>query len=306
MSFKRFLITFAGFLFVSAFAFADNAQRLNVMVDFFVDGDHIVIWGAPQVKEIHIPSEIEVDGIVYPVTEISENAFQNQWMLETLYLPATINRINLNAFKDTAIQELYIDDLVSWCKIYFVGDTESGNTWWSENCESNPINKDTKLYVDVESIGDVLIIPSGVISIKDYTFQRLNIKKLIIGDDCEEIYLYAFKQSGYQLQSIEFKSFTPPLMIPYNEDKKVNRSPGFSKNDCTLYVPQGCYQTYRDDPYWGEFLNIEETALSAGIENIAPEEEATDAVYDLYGRQVDPSNLSKGIYIRNGKKFMVK
>ena len=46
---------------------------------------------------------------------------------------------------------------------------------------------------------------------------------------------------------------------------------------------------------------------STGIENIpqAEEKAASEAIYDIYGRKVGTMNRA-GLYIKNGKKFLVK
>jgi hypothetical protein len=66
--------------------------------------------------------------------------------------------------------------------------------------------------------------------------------------------------------------------------------------------------TYGDDPMAQETtapaeFNIKVTVGATGIENISVEKENTP-VYNLNGMQV--SNLQKGVYVRNGKKYIVK
>ena len=77
-------------------------------------------------------------------------------------------------------------------------------------------------------------------------------------------------------------------------------------SNITLYVPEGCYEAYRDDPFWGQFLNIVEENPAAGIVDLDSDESTETVIYDLNGRKVNPDKLRPGIYIRNGKKVVIK
>ena len=43
-----------------------------------------------------------------------------------------------------------------------------------------------------------------------------------------------------------------------------------------------------------------------GISNIFKNERVDDSVYDMNGRKVPSVNLPKGMYIKQGRKFIVK
>lgn len=74
-------------------------------------------------------------------------------------------------------------------------------------------------------------------------------------------------------------------------------------------VPQGSEEAYRESELWKDFNIIE---MGMGI--ASPFEEAGEhgSVYDLQGRRMVNApcsmfnELSKGIYIQNGKKVAVK
>ncbi|MCR5130835.1 MAG: hypothetical protein K6C10_05170 [Prevotella sp.] len=46
--------------------------------------------------------------------------------------------------------------------------------------------------------------------------------------------------------------------------------------------------------------------FTTGIKNVVKAESTNNQCHDLSGRQIDQSNISKGIYIQNGKKFVVR
>lgn len=54
------------------------------------------------------------------------------------------------------------------------------------------------------------------------------------------------------------------------------------------------------------YVELPDTATGIGSVNVDKNNKADNAVYNLQGQRVDGKSLPKGIYIKNGKKFMVK
>lgn len=54
------------------------------------------------------------------------------------------------------------------------------------------------------------------------------------------------------------------------------------------------------------YVELPGTTTGIGSVNVDKNNKADNAVYNLQGQRVDGKSLSKGIYIKNGKKFMVK
>lgn len=54
------------------------------------------------------------------------------------------------------------------------------------------------------------------------------------------------------------------------------------------------------------YVELPGTTTGVGSANVDKHNNANNAVYNLQGQRVDGKSLSKGIYIKNGKKFMVK
>lgn len=86
--------------------------------------------------------------------------------------------------------------------------------------------------------------------------------------------------------------------IQYEEGK------GFSlKNIGTgLYLKDSSPAKYESPTYF-TFCTTEEIT---GIRNARKNVDSTGKVYDLQGRQMDASNLQPGLYIKNGKKMLVR
>ena len=54
------------------------------------------------------------------------------------------------------------------------------------------------------------------------------------------------------------------------------------------------------------YVELSGTTTGIGSVNVDKNNKADNAVYNLQGQRVDGKSLPKGIYIKNGKKFMVK
>jgi len=77
-----------------------------------------------------------------------------------------------------------------------------------------------------------------------------------------------------------------------------------------LYVPAGTKEEYQSTNGWKDFTNIIEMKETTGIESLTSDPslkgEESGNIYSLDGRKVSNSGLSKGIYIKNGKKVVMK
>ena len=54
------------------------------------------------------------------------------------------------------------------------------------------------------------------------------------------------------------------------------------------------------------YVELPGTTTGIGSVNVDKHNNANNAVYNLQGQRVNGKSLPKGIYIKNGKKFMVK
>ena len=100
---------------------------------------------------IEIPEGVERIGR-YAFNSVFYNNSKN------LKLPSTLNYVDSYAFQNKSrLQDLYINDLSSFCKIVF------------NNSESSVFNGSTELYVNNTQVTD-LTIPSDITTLKSYTF----------------------------------------------------------------------------------------------------------------------------------------
>lgn len=74
-----------------------------------------------------------------------------------------------------------------------------------------------------------------------------------------------------------------------------------NNSNCILYVPAGAKETYAATERWNEFTNIVELEDTNIDKVVSPN---NSLYFDLNGRSVE--NPTRGIYIVNGKKILVK
>ena len=139
-------------------------------------------------------------------------------------------------------------------------------------------------------------IPNGATGIGESAFQGCsNVETLYISSAIESIGDYAFDGCNNLLE------------IKMGSKKAISASENiFSSdayNNACLYVPEGRKFAYEKTSPWSNFYIVEMDFT--GIDDIEGEDvNARAVIYDLRGRRVD--NPTKGMYIINGKKVLIK
>lgn len=143
-------------------------------------------------------------------------------------------------------------------------------------------------------------VPNGVKTVGDYAFSLCsNLIDVTFGEGVLTVGNGAFGASG--VKKIVCTSVVPPVFIQDSYELGL-----FSTADPFLYVPEGCVDAYRDSPSWGALSTILEIGQSNGI-SIFILSLGSKPTYDLQGRHVaEEGPLRSGIYVRNGRKFVVK
>ncbi len=157
-----------------------------------------------------------------------------------------------------------------------------------------------------------LVLSEGITSVGQSAFWGIaSMKTLTLPSTLTQIESYAFGDAT-GLTQISCAAPTPPAL---GED--VFRTSATDKEwnhigqNCKLVVPVGSKELYQaSDPwtYWSTFENVEEsstTGIASATANVANK---NHAIYTLSGMKlsVEKSKLSKGVYVIDGKKVVVK
>ena len=120
----------------------------------------------------------------------------------------------------------------------------------------------------------------------------------------------AMEMGKILLLFISFFIRLPPPVLPSVLIRAIPSSvfSGVKNETCVLNVPTGCVDAYKNADGWKNFLHIQDG--STAIRTITFDGKAYD-IFDLNGRKVRENattldGLSKGMYIVNGRKYVVK
>lgn len=102
------------------------------------------------------------------------------------------------------------------------------------------------------------------------------------------------------MKSICIKATVPPAIERFGIREE------FLYGSCTLYVPTGTEMAYRSADVWGRFYNIIEndniTSVDAGHVRITADD---GAIYSVNGQRMTGKPM-RGLYIKNGKKYLTR
>ena len=105
----------------------------------------------------------------------------------------------------------------------------------------------------------------------------------------------------YQLRDIYCYGTVPPVCSGWLFD-------GISLSNMTLHYPQGSRDAYKAAVCWKEFFDDHAVEFEpAGIDATTIDKEMNSGnFYDLQGRKMNNQAVSKGLYINNGKKVVIR
>ena len=176
---------------------------------------------------------------------------------------------------------------------------EEGNSKYDsrDNCNAIIETGTNKLLLGCKNT----VIPNSVTSIGDAAFYFCTgLTSVIIGNDIKEIGWSAFE---YCTNLTDVYCYAES--VPTTDSNAFCDSP---VENATLHVPASAVDAYKAATPWSNFKEIvaltNDDPQPTGINKIVVTDSSKDVIYDLNGRRVD--NPSKGIYTKNGKKYVVK
>lgn len=206
------------------------------------------------------------------ITFIGNNAFHDCWGLMELTIPNSVTFIGYRAFAGCSMAELTIPNSVTFIDDY--------------------------AFSDCSNLRE-LTIPNSVTSISEGTFAGCKVlTKLTIPNSVTNIGNHAFYYTS--LLSVTSLNPVPPITESCFDSATYQNA--------TLHVPIGGKEAYEQVEGWKDFQKIQDD-VDTGIESIITDKQSKAAIYTLDGKRLpttNAANLSKGIYIVNGKKYVVK
>ena len=148
-------------------------------------------------------------------------------------------------------------------------------------------------------------LPSSLTSIRALSFWSCPALTTIeIPANVTKIKQYAFADCT-SLSSVTVRATTPPTLEPH---AFLNNAAGRK-----IYVPNEALDAYKSAQFWQEYANdilpISDIPGSGmtGIESMEDvRSQMEDVYYTIDGRKLDSKSTQRGIYIKNGKKIVVK
>ena len=141
--------------------------------------------------------------------------------------------------------------------------------------------------------------PTSLKEIGEEAYSECPLENIHIPASVEKIYNYAF--NGTKLGNIYCYGTVPPECTGW-------LFPGIPLEKMTLYYPKGSRDAYKAAVCWKEFFDDHAVEFDpAGIDATTIDKEMTSSdFYDLQGRKVNSQAVSKGLYINDGKKVVIR
>ena len=255
-----------------------------------------VVGSSLSTSVLSIPELVTNNGASYLVTSIGDGAFQNNSMIKYVEMPNSITSIGQYAFGGCSnLESIIIPNSVTE-----IGDAAfyGCTSMESINLPDNITRIGNNLFWGCARLTDVTI-PTSVTTIGKEAFREcLTLASIMIPSYVEEIGENAF-QSCLKLKDV----YCYTEIIPSTDNSTFDGTPIES---ATLHVLANIVEAYKAVLPWRSFKEI--VALTeeeiTGIMAVKQSNDRKGEYYDLTGRRV--YNLQKGLYIRNGKKIIVK
>lgn len=259
------------------------------------------------------------------VKSIWGQAFENCTGLTSLTIPNSVDEIAYGAFMGcTGLTQVSIEEGES--ALSFLGSEVFASTPLDSVYIGRPISYSSSSYAPfrenttlraatisdkLTEVGNFMFyncsalktinMGQNISAIGNYAFSVCTaLEEFKVGANVQTIGNYAFSGCA-GIKKLESYATTPPVC-------GTSALTSIDKFECTLMVPEGTKDLYAAAAQWNEFLFVEETQPTA-IEGVEMDDmdNPNAPVYNLHGmRMQSGDNLPKGIYIKSGKKFLVK
>ena len=279
------------------------------------------------------------------VDSIGDYAFYNYKQINSLIIPNSVKTIGKYAFSNTAVDSITLGNAVNSISEYafagtpsqyiylpasvrkVAGSAFSGYLMGFKVAEDNPNfcavdgilyshSKDTLIAYPNARKG-TFTIPEGVTTIGKYAFYRTRLDSIIIANSVssigEEAFSYCNNLKMLFLPAVKhiakdaFSRNDLLLTIYCMETTPAECEDNPFNTNVVLWVPAESVNTYKNATYWNDFpiYSMGDFLNSIKDATITTSDSKNGVYYDLQGRRINKPT-TKGIYIRNGKKFLIQ
>ena len=192
------------------------------------------------------------------VESIGSSAFGSLYALEEANLPASLIKIEGAFVNNARLQSIHFHESnknYSSLDGVFFNKTKSKLIKYPQGRAGDYIIPETVSELEGEAFRNSVIsnvtIPNTISTLPNYVFFSCrNLQRIEIQESVSSIGYYAFAYCT-ELVNVKVRSSIPPLIYQ-------NTFIDINKNICTLEVPAGSLDAYKEAPYWNEFVNIVE------------------------------------------------
>lgn len=291
--------------YVSSNAFYSSTLLSDIIIDFgifqWIEQYSQVGVNIPRNNAHLLSGDGEILNLVIPSTikSIEDETFKGFSYLQTITIPRNVSTIGKNAFEGcNSLAKVYIEDLCAWSQISF-GNKYANPLFYAKHLfydndeevvELSSENLTTAInsnaFVNCEGLKNVEL-PANIKSIGSSAFEGCNLTNVELSSNITHIGSSAFAKNE-KLKAV-YVLWETPLSISSDVFSGIN------KQECTLFVPKGTYQSYWLSTWGDNFDNIEEYDVT-GIDSVLTlEKNKENSRYSVNGtRLVQPT---KGLNI---------
>lgn len=294
-----------------------------------VSNRHLLLLGVAKGKnpsEVVIPATIMYDGMDYVLWSVDNEAFQNngnitnvdfsacEWLqdvgeyafsgcgaLKTVKLPQNLWAIYEGAFMGSAVEEInFSENLVYIYSLAFKDCKQLKNIFLSSCYDLEEVG--SECFMGTSAVEEIVLPYSDNCWLFDRSFAESGAKRLHIPYciDTDRWTDEVFKDCA-QLKDVYTNIYQPKGLASVDIFAGIHP-------EATLWVVEGfdgLVDTYKTLDGWKDFFaDIRENVYVATGISSTPITQQPTPIYDLQGRQVE--HPTKGLYIVNGRKVMVK
>jgi hypothetical protein len=267
-----------------------STNTLNYGCKNTIIPDGIVTIGGAAFYGCELPS-VDIPG---SVTTIGDAAFQGCGYLSTVDIPYGVTTIGENAFKNCngLLEVTTPSSVVSIGNSAFQGCTKLESAFIPNSVST----LGTSMFYECKNLKKANL-PEGITRLPAYYLYKCSsITEFTIPASVDEIYYYAF-DGCTGLTSLTCLNPVPPTcLFGLNVDFSI-----------PLYVPEGSLIKYKAADHWRNFVMIYEVDYKPDTSILGTAADSIQQVspyYTLGGVRL--SQPRKGIYIKNGKKVVIK